>query len=102
MHLDREHDPKFTSAELRKEALGLIYTPRGFAIAPRRPTTTRLARARAGRNAQEWPMTPSGRIPSAHASWPLLRAKKAQGEEPLDALATHESRYHADYLRETV
>lgn len=50
---------------------------------------------------QEWPMTPSGRIPSAHASWPLLRAKKARGDrEPHYALATHESRYHADYLRE--
>lgn len=51
---------------------------------------------------QEWPMTPSGRIPSAHASWPLLRAKKkARGDrEPHGELATHESRYHADYLRE--
>jgi len=46
-------------------------------------------------------MTPSGRIPSAHASWPLLRAKKSASRgEPHGALATHESRYHADYLRE--
>lgn len=68
-----QRNNKFQFASLVLKSLGLIYTRWRLAAAARYEDAYLRAR-RAKR--KEWPMTPSGRIPSAHASWPLLRAKK--------------------------